>query len=95
MGTEQLLLSVLLMCRYDTCIRFSTAINHGNVVEFREPDGVLVVVSTAQTCLAQGFSQLLVGSHISTTECDEGTSPGGQGGGEERQQRRGGMLRCR
>lgn len=59
MGTEQLLLSVLLMCHYDTCIRFSTTINHGNVVEFREPDGVLVVVSTAQTCLAQGFSQLL------------------------------------
>lgn len=59
MGTEQLLLSVLLMCGYDTCIRFSTTINHGNVVEFREPDGVLVVVSTAQTCLAQGFSQLL------------------------------------
>lgn len=52
MGTEQLLLSVLLMCRYDTCIRFSITINHGNVVEFRDPDGVLVVVSTAQTCLA-------------------------------------------
>lgn len=59
MGTEQLLLSVLLMCHYYTCIRFSTTINHGNVVEFRELDGVLIVVSTAQTCLAQGFSQLL------------------------------------
>lgn len=52
MGTEQLLLSVLLMCHYYTCIRFSTTINHGNVVEFRELDGVLIVVSTAQTCLA-------------------------------------------
>lgn len=59
MGTEQLLLSVLLMCHYDTHIRFHIALNRGDVVAFRDADGVLVV-STAQTCLARGLSQSLV-----------------------------------